>query len=32
MESFPNQLKNKFDFVTAGGLIEASNFDENILQ
>jgi len=32
LENFPNQLKNKFDFVTAGGLIEAMNYDENIFQ
>jgi len=32
MESFPNQLKNKFDFVTAGDLISAQMFDENILE
>ena len=32
LETFPNHLKNKFDFVTAGGLIEASNYDDKILQ
>ena len=32
MENFPNHLKNKFDFVTAGGLIEAQNFDEKVIQ
>lgn len=32
LENFPNQLKNKFDFVTAGGLIEAQNFDANVFQ
>jgi len=32
MENFPNALKNKFDFATAGGLIEAQNYDENFFQ
>jgi len=32
LETFPNQLKNKFDFVTAGGLVEANHYDENLFQ
>ena len=32
LENFPNKLKNKFDFVTAGGLIEAQNYDANVFQ
>jgi len=32
MESFPNQFKNKFDFVVAGSLIETNHFDENLFQ
>ena len=32
MDGFPQHLKNKFDFVTAGGLIEANNYDENLFQ
>ena len=32
LENFPNHLKNKFDFVTAGGLIEAQNFDAKVFQ
>ena len=32
MENFPNHLKNKFDFVVSAGLVEAQNFDENIIQ
>ena len=32
MDGFPQHLKNKFDFVTAGGLIEANNYRENLFQ
>ena len=32
MENFPNQLKNRFDFVTAGDLINLANYDENIFE
>jgi hypothetical protein len=32
MENFPNQLKNRFDFVTAGDLINLQNYDENIFE
>jgi len=32
LETFPSHLKNKFDFVTAGGLIEALNYDDKIFQ
>ena len=32
IETFPNQLKGKFDFVTAAGLIENGVEDENIFE
>lgn len=32
VETFPTHLKNQFDFVTAGGLIEPNNYDEHVVQ